>query len=427
MKKQVIIILLIVWTVVGCTKVESSFKTNDNNVTVELKSDYIFFPLDNCCLVSKGHLSINCPVYSSVPIRTVELIDSPEDSFLIKSMWITLEQVWKELGIQSEEEAEKLGISKDEKVTLPFYLYQTLMGKNWKKYADLQFEYSKTVSKSNATDEHELVSQLFAEQNEYLQEYQKRLENNDLPQLYHYEILLDITLKTDEEPSELTELSFLINGKKHSFSTGSIILEPEDVNESVQNDQPLVELIIGAAQLSPVSNGENYQIGGPEQFYLLALEPVEILSIKPLFESMSVNTINLTTFSTNERSLSSIDYDALLNYSDQAAMDFFWNEKSPFLLNAGQLMTFTISGKVPNLEGALYGRTNQILEIKYRDMKGNIYTTQESYEIRRDGDPFEAYYMRYNDLDVLSYYRDYYDPLNASEHGIVLVDSIGRQ
>ena len=102
--------------------------------------------------------------------------------------------------------------------------------------------------------------------------------------------------------------------------------------------------------------------------------------------------------------------------------DYIWDGKSPIELSKGQFIYFNFAFHDPSLANAIWGLTDYLLVTEYRDQKGDIHLERAWFPVTiatPGSNPHEIYLAHELGIDVMSYYTDFYYPINDSSAGFM--------
>ena len=315
---------------------------------------------------------------------------------------------------------------REEKVELPFYVYQTFRGKDWKAETALQMEY-REAEKSEGSESpaaKEAARKLTASQNEFLQDYEAMKKAGTLPVLYRYLVTFSLfdTGRLSEEP--ITEVTLRVNGIEKVFPVGGISYARENALPPAGPDT-LTESrgIAGWHGVCADGKGNLTENGALSDCRSRAEEDLTIKGIDLWEDDRELSDIQLII-------LNPPAGDPLLdehgNEVNDIVADYLWDGSSPISLLAGQELAVNFTLHDPRLENAICGYTEYTLALHYENADGETGIATVWYPSRIEtasGDPFEIYLQYVLDMDMMSYYDDYYNVLEPTG-GIVTLGEI---
>lgn len=323
---------------------------------------------------------------------------------------------------------------REERVELPFYVYQTFRGKDWKKAASLQLEYHelrKASEEGNGEDEalQEAADALRSSQNEYLADYQSLQQVGKLPVLYRY--LLGLALPTDQPLSDMpiTEITISVNQTDHTFPLGELRYRADSSFPSL-TPGTLVPCagIAGWHGASTDAAGNVAEADGIENNRFRAEEDVFITAIDLWEDERQISDIQIIIL--NAPPSGEFSYDSEGNELSDIISDFLWDGKTPIQLLKGQELAINFTFHDPRLANAPCGYTQYHLAVHYENAEGQQGIALQWFPTRIEtvsGDPFEIYLHYVLGIDTMRYYTDYYDVLDAAGAGITIIDSIQKE
>jgi len=306
---------------------------------------------------------------------------------------------------------------------MPFYVYQSFRGKDWKKLCDLEIEYKETVQKSlNITD---ITNALYEAQNEYRAEYEALREQNKLPSLYHYELTVLMPQDGFSTPEGVREITIRVNGKDLTFPLGEVRYRETDL-QIPPAPGPLTPSRGSSWRMVPPSEtGLFVESNGLNNNRFRAEENVVIKDICISEDTRELSDIQIIIISPSSNGPV---YDENGDEINDIVADYLWDGTSPIALSAGQEIAINLTFHEPRLANTISGYTGYGIDLYYEHEDGTPDWTGSGFMVFIGAPwitPSEIYLQYELGVDVMSYYTDYYDILNTEEYGgITIIDSI---
>lgn len=412
--RRATLLVLILFMALSCGCSATSNENNEISVPI-ISEDYIFLASENVYLEYRRGAIMLIPLISSIPLTkdVVEVFLSDEK-------------------LESENYGITTGFGREEKAELPFYLYQCYRGKDWKAYTELQLEYQQSqdgdfsnIKESNARED--LARRLEETQNEFLEDYQTLQAQGKVPAMYSY--LLFLSLTPDEMSSDMpfSEITLEVNGKMYSFSWGEVCAKtsalPADTLQTLVTKSGLA----GWYVVEPSATGEFRQENGIAACLMSAAEDLTITDLRLWDDERSISQVQVVIL--NEPSGG--DWNGGYDETGEElpldiVADYMWDGHSPIELTAGQLIYFNFTFIDTRLANALCGYTEYYLEVIYKNATNETASHYCNFPMRIEtvsGDPFELYLTQELNIDVMSYYRDFYYVLEETKFGIITLTS----
>lgn len=327
-----------------------------------------------------------------------------------------------------------------EKVQMPFYLYQSFRGKDWRAAAEPQLKYlevQRALEKGGGDrpglleSQREAEAAIAASQNEFLADYQTLQSMEKLPVLYRY--LLYLRLPGDEPFSEepITELTLRIQGREETFPVGMIWYRTDRAQHTESHMGPATLItsvgISGWHGAAATADGKIKEMYGAELNRLRALEDVTVTDIGLWDDSRTISDIQVIIMNVQRTPDDRPYFNEDGNEVIDIIADFVWDGKTPFRVMEGQQIAINFTLNDPRLAGAIRGYTQYNLAIHYENDRGEHGISLKWFPTRIEtisNDPFEVYLQYVLGIDVMSYYTDYYNVLEAEGTGIVIIETI---
>jgi len=215
MKKSMIFLLCVCiifcFLFSGCRDIPEVI--SDNDPILEIASDFFYLASEQVFYECDygGYGLFYVPLISGSPLTQNDLEVELAGTILTKEQCILGEVPGRE-----------------ERVELPFYVYQTFRGKDWKAEAALQIEYREQEGKNLFGNEEstQIMNAIIASQNEFLPDYEALQSAGELPVLYRYLLtFIDIGRLSEEVVNEIT---LRIRGVERTFPVGGIYYKEEN-------------------------------------------------------------------------------------------------------------------------------------------------------------------------------------------------------
>ncbi len=307
---------------------------------------------------------------------------------------------------------------------MPFYVYQCYRGKDWKTYAQMQAAYQEMLNGLTLDDAgkaEKAADALKASQNEFLTDYLELRQQGRLPVLYRY--MLSVRLLTNGQPLQtetLSEITLYVRGKKLTFPLGSIHSEtgtawPVEENPALISERGLAmstDVPPSADGLFSLSDGFNIGL-------LKAAQDFEITELRLFNDDRQLLKVQAVVFNTaqeNENGGIAVNENGE-DIVPEVLADFLWDRQEPISLSAGQRVYFNFTFRDAALANRLSGYTQLYLEVCYRTADGKTHSILQWYPLRIETincDPYEIYLAHELGVDIMSYYTDFFYPLNET-------------
>lgn len=288
---------------------------------------------------------------------------------------------------------------------IPFYVYQMYRGKDWAEYA-AKLEEADAVGESDA-EAFEAAQKAVEEcRDEFLDDYRKLQEEGKLPNLYAYRLLVFLPKECATTESTLT---LRVHGRELTLPFGSLEYSAE-APLSISYDK-ISDLVGYAGYNTKWANADGlfYERDGKNVCTFEVYEAVTITSIRLLDDKRSLQDIDVTV----SEPLASIDE----NGNDrQIVASYRYDGTSPLSLSAGQQLSIDFTFHDANFENILSGYTQYYVVLEYVDEAGNTGYTYQWFPMivqTYGGSPHEIYLAEELGVDVMSYYTDYFYPIEG--------------
>lgn len=316
----------------------------------------------------------------------------------------------------------------EEMIEMPFYVYQIYRGKDWAAYAQQQLSYhqlQESLTQEKWEEFDDATAALQETQDEFLDDYLYLQEQGRLPVLYNYLLKLDLPCDKPLTENPLTEIVLCVKGQEYTFSVGSIEYHTDSEIPNTGNALATKGGIAGWHAVQPDAHGIFAETEGSNLCLLMATEDIIINEIGLWEDTRCISDIQVVIenreMDSNGQYLTDENGEEL---PGQIVADFFWDGKTPIELLKGQSIYLNFTFHEPLLANKLAGYTQYDLAIHYTDTRGNEFCQTHWFPTciqTVSADPHELYLAHELNIDVMSYYTDFYYPL--SDVGIVQVDT----
>ena len=286
----------------------------------------------------------------------------------------------------------------------PYYLYQIYRGLDWGKLAELE-----RAARENPSAENTQALHSYGEQ--FRSDYMA-LTARELPLFYLYQV--EISFPTsyagntiyDEECDRielrLGDFETVLEGGSFSIHAEPLPLEPLPEEGEIAVIQNSVAELTGNGSF-PWNEG-----------------------IERLDRIMDLNVLRdivLTDFSLCESRIGIVQLHVTVSSDNGTAMDFFWDGTIPVKVKAGDHLTIDAVLRDPAAANRTVDTADGPVEVACYDYAARIYpilrytcgedacTAWGEYNLTRYPDPWEAYAVWFDGLDISGYYLDYYRPI----------------
>lgn len=302
---------------------------------------------------------------------------------------------------------------REERVELPFYMYQTFRGKDWKTAASLQLKYQELLNaseKGRGDDEalKEASDALLFSQNEYLADYQSLQQEGKLPVLYRY--LLGLTLPIDNPLIEtpITEITVSVKGTERNFHLGELRYRADSSFPSLTPGTLVTCVGIAGWHIAKTDAAGNVvEADGLNSYRFRAEENVTITAIDLWEDERQISDIQIIIC--NSQPDGEPIYDDEGNEVNDIVADFLWNGDAPIQLLKGQEVAINFTFHDPRLANAPCGYTQYNLAVHYENADGQQGVALQWFPTEIEtvsGDPFEIYLQYVLNINAMSYYTD---------------------
>lgn len=311
-----------------------------------------------------------------------------------------------------------------DQVEMPFYVYQCYRGKDWESYAQMQASYQEMLNGLSFEDTgkaEEAADALEASQNEFLPDYLELREQGRLPVLYRY--MLSVRLLTDGQPLQtetLSEITLYVHGKKLTFPLGRIHMDAETAWPGEENPALISERGLASSMcIQPSADGLFSLSDGFDICLLKAAQDLEITGLRLFNDDRQLVKVQAVVFNTaqeNENGGIAVNENGE-DIVPEILADFLWDRQEPISLSAGQRVYFNFTFRDAALANRLSGYTQLHLEVCYRTTDGKTRSILQWYPLRIETvscDPHEIYLAHELGVDIMSYYNDFFYPLNET-------------
>ncbi len=415
MKKSMIFLLCVsiifCFLFSGCRDIPEVI--SDNDPILEIASDFFYLASEQVFYECDygGYGLFYVPLISGSPLTQNDLEVELAGTILTKEQCILGEVPGRE-----------------ERVELPFYVYQTFRGKDWKAEAALQIEYREQEGKNLFGNEEstQIMNAIIASQNEFLPDYEALQSAGELPVLYRYLLtFIDIGRLSEEVINEIT---LRIRGVERTFPVGGIYYKEEN---SLPPSGPGTLInsrgIAGWHGASTDSNGNITESNGIMSGRCRATEDITITAIDLWQDDRTLSDIQVIIM--NAPSEGESTYDEVGNEIVDIVADFVYDGHTAIALSKGQELAVNFTLCDPRLKNAICGYTEYEVALHYENSAGEKGVRTLWYPSRIEtvsGDPFEIYLQYVLDMDMMSYYTDYYDILEPLG-GVAILDPIKEE
>ena len=419
MKKRIALCLsicmLLSLLLIGCRERDEDIRT-DLSVP-DIPEDYVYLASENVYLnYSSWQLgSIYISLVSGSPLTDSEVE-------------VTLNSI----KLSSEHYGVGSVMGLPEMVEMPFYVYQIYRGKDWTSYAQQQLAYQELLDSLTFEKQgefNEAAAELEKAQNEFLEDYLYLQEQGRLPVLYNYLLVLHIPNDPPLTEEPITEIGLSVKGQEYTFPVGSIQYHADSEMPDTGVGLRTKGGIAGWHCVQPNAQGLFAEKMGSELCLLMAMEDITITDIGLWEDTRCISDIQVVIENRETDSEGQYFRDELGKpIPGEIVADFFWDGKTPIELWEGQTVYFNFTFHEPTLANKLSGYTQYYLAIHYTDARGNDFCDSQWFPtcIQTIGaDPHELYLSHELDIDVMSYYTEYFFPLN--DGGIAQVDTTNTE
>ena len=279
----------------------------------------------------------------------------------------------------------------------PYFLYQIYRGTDWKKMAELELD---------AASGNELNAYGEQYRGDYL-----ALTARDLPHFFLYEVQIQFPASAegntifDEECSRielhLGDFDTVLDGGSFRLHADPLPLEPYKNDTWLGVKPGMLANPIGTASC-PWNDG---------------IERLELLMDLDVQED-----VTLTSFSLYESRIELLELYVAVSSESGGSMDFAWDGKTPMKLKAGVHVAFSAVIRDPLAANqtvetdrgvvvrSCYDYASRIIGILRYDCGADKGTLWTEHNLTRYPNPWETYAVRFDGLDISSYYLDYYQP-----------------
>lgn len=352
------------------------------------------------------------PDYSGYPILTLRVISKRPLNLEEFSLSMPIQTGYtasvEELPLQREPEADE---GSGGEYPFPYYLYQIYEGTDWKSLAELARLAEET---EDAMKAREYQTAYQNEMNRLYPAFQK-LTERELPAFSLYEIRIRIPSSYEgneifnEECSRielhLDDFDTVLEGK--SFRIHKEPLPYKPLLDANGNPEGVKQRFFGSTigvQSYPWNDG---YIQLPYLMWIEALENTVLTDLSLYQSSVEIDELQVKLFSEDSGS----------------AKDFLWDGKSPLKVKAGESVLISARLHDPDAgtrltetaEGVTasssYGYSARVYAILQYQCDGREGSALVEENLSRIPDPWEAYAVWFDGIDVSSYYLDYYYPI----------------
>ena len=352
------------------------------------------------------------PDYSAYPVLTLRVISKRplnlEDFSLTMPIQTGYTASVEELPLQREPEADE---GSGGEYPFPYYLYQIYEGTDWKSLAELARLAEET---EDAMKAREYQTAYQNEMNRLYPAFQK-LTERELPAFSLYEIRIRIPSSYEgneifnEECSRielhLDDFDTVLEGKSFRIHKEPLPFKPlMDANGSPEGVKQRYFGSTTGERSYPWNDG---YIQLPYLMWIEALENTVLTDLSLYQSSVEIDELQVKLFSEDSGS----------------AKDFFWDGKSPLKVKAGESVLISARLHDPDAgtrltetaEGVTasssYGYSARVYAILQYQCDGREGSALVEENLSRVPDPWEAYAIWFDGIDVSSYYLDYYYPI----------------
>lgn len=289
----------------------------------------------------------------------------------------------------------------DSTINYQLYLYQASQGMDWKAAGEKGLQ-EKTLNdqwyalyKQGLADTPEAhtiqgaASQASREYrsiiNTHLKEY-RTLKPEDLPTFYMYQVEVFFEHMRGATDVSFREIEVALGGESYPVEIGEIRLRSDEVGNTYVDDEALKMYSSGTMDLFSYPYGVG--IEKREGFVLRADDDVTLLSCTQL-----------------EGSICSAEI--LEIYLKVGGMDIVWDGETPIQIPKGKYIEFTFLIQDDRMKEVFYGE-NLYPTVTY-EHNGEIFTLTSQLSLyRRNFEPWYWYAICFQELDLESYFNDYY-------------------
>lgn len=277
----------------------------------------------------------------------------------------------------------------------PLYLYQSYAGMDWAELTERYQTWQNTPEDDEEDGEENKKKAAWkafnAMETDYAEEYMS-LKQEDLPVFYYYTIQFCITNAQVEET--LRTLQVTIGETAYDVDIGQINIQPAPNVENANQFLNFSHTSVYLTNSFPYGEGIETCLSTVYQ----VVEPVTLTGLNFLKNSLSTAQILDVTVSIGD-----LDTDV----GTEWATSIKWDGKTPILLEQGKYVGLVITFQDDRLKEINYhGKFYPVLELEYN---GESYEMAEEIPLLRlYGDIWLLYAMGLDELDMESYFNDYY-------------------
>lgn len=412
-----------VWIIVLCMMLCGCQQLPAEQETVDIPNipeDYIYLASENVYFQYSKYLPgiLYIPLISKCPVSKADLsIDLLNDEIEIEQFDLVTGQ-W---GLSAEAE-------------MPFYVYQTYRGKNWDQFAQVQITYQEALkafdSITRNDDNYDMYSSaletatnaLESSQNEFYDDYAFLQRERMIPVLYRYLLVLFLKPVDAKHEINIPEIYLSLKGKEYRFPFGEFRYTPLEQDIAAGNQVLITESgLAGWHIVYANADGVFRENNGNETCLMRADRDCEITGIQLSNDQRELSDIQVVIMNDSENIAEEGALDE--EHVFDIVSDYKWDGSTPITLYEGQRIYFNFSVHDSRLSNTPCGYTQYSLRIDYQyEGKTGVKIQWFPTIIQTvSGDPHEVFLWKELGIDVMAYYRDFYDRLQKMGYGIIQI------